>query len=103
MTILTWKAGFNPSVSGSLHHPPTLIAKACLTWLPFTPLQVSASGEGSSISGYLSRCKRGKRHWKKLWFVIKGKVLYTYTASEVRAVRERMGAKVLLSAHESNN
>lgn len=48
-------------------------------------LQVAASGEGSSISGYLSRCKKGKRHWKKLWFVIKGKVLYTYTASEVRS------------------
>lgn len=44
---------------------------------------MAASGEGSSINGYLSRCKRGKRHWKKLWFVIKGKVLYTYTANEV--------------------
>lgn len=45
--------------------------------------QVAASGEGCTISGYLSRCKKGKRHWKKLWFVIKGKVLYTYMASEV--------------------
>ena len=45
--------------------------------------QVAASGEGSAISGYLSRCKKGKRHWKKLWFVIKGKVLYTYAAREV--------------------
>lgn len=48
--------------------------------------QVAASGEGSAISGYLSRCKRGKRHWKKLWFVIKGKVLYTYMASEVLVI-----------------
>lgn len=45
--------------------------------------QVAASGEGSAISGYLSRGKKGKRHWKKLWFVIKGKVLYTYAAREV--------------------
>lgn len=49
--------------------------------------QVAASGAGSAISGYLSRCKKGKRHWKKLWFVIKGKVLYTYMASEVVVVR----------------
>jgi len=46
-------------------------------------LQVAASGEGATISGYLSRCKRGKRHWKKRWFVIKDKVLYTYIANEV--------------------
>lgn len=63
----------------ALHHlVPTTV-------LPFC--QVAASGEGSAISGYLSRCKKGKRHWKKLWFVIKGKVLYTYTASEVVVVR----------------
>uniref|UniRef100_A0A8C5ZEC9 FYVE, RhoGEF and PH domain containing 5 n=1 Tax=Marmota marmota marmota TaxID=9994 RepID=A0A8C5ZEC9_MARMA len=51
--------------------------------VPSALTEVAASGEGSAISGYLSRCKRGKRHWKKLWFVIKGKVLYTYVASEV--------------------
>jgi hypothetical protein len=51
--------------------------------LPFH--QVAASGEGSAISGYLSRCKSGKRRWKKLWLVIKGKVLYTYLASEVES------------------
>lgn len=44
---------------------------------------MAASGEGSAISGYLNRCKKGKRHWKKLWFVINGKVLYTYAAREV--------------------
>lgn len=51
---------------------------------------MTASGEGSAISGYLSRCKRGKRHWKKLWFVIKGKVLYTYMASEDKVAVESM-------------
>uniref|UniRef100_A0A8W4FPT8 FYVE, RhoGEF and PH domain containing 5 n=1 Tax=Sus scrofa TaxID=9823 RepID=A0A8W4FPT8_PIG len=50
--------------------------------------EVAASGEGCTISGYLSRCKKGKRHWKKLWFVIKGKVLYTYMASEDTAAME---------------
>lgn len=56
-----------------------------LVQTPVSPalLQVAASGEGATISGYLSRCKGGKRHWKKRWFVIKGKVLYTYMANEV--------------------
>ncbi|KFP92218.1 FYVE, RhoGEF and PH domain-containing protein 5, partial [Apaloderma vittatum] len=50
--------------------------------IPSALMEVAASGEGATISGYLSRCKRGKRHWKKRWFVIKGKVLYTYIANE---------------------
>ncbi|XP_026578775.1 FYVE, RhoGEF and PH domain-containing protein 5 isoform X2 [Pseudonaja textilis] len=58
--------------------------------IPSALLEVAASGEGSSINGYLSRCKRGKRHWKKLWFVIKGKVLYTYTANEDKVATESM-------------
>uniref|UniRef100_A0A8C3RLT5 FYVE, RhoGEF and PH domain containing 5 n=1 Tax=Chelydra serpentina TaxID=8475 RepID=A0A8C3RLT5_CHESE len=58
--------------------------------IPSALMEVAASGEGSSISGYLSRCKRGKRHWKKLWFVIKGKVLYTYTASEDKVATESL-------------
>ncbi|XP_032996996.1 FYVE, RhoGEF and PH domain-containing protein 5 isoform X1 [Lacerta agilis] len=58
--------------------------------IPSALLEVAASGEGSSISGYLSRCKKGKRHWKKLWFVIKGKVLYTYTASEDKVASESL-------------
>ncbi|XP_071461979.1 FYVE, RhoGEF and PH domain-containing protein 5 isoform X1 [Marmota flaviventris] len=58
--------------------------------VPSALTEVAASGEGSAISGYLSRCKRGKRHWKKLWFVIKGKVLYTYVASEDKVALESM-------------
>ncbi|XP_063147727.1 FYVE, RhoGEF and PH domain-containing protein 5 isoform X1 [Candoia aspera] len=58
--------------------------------IPSALLEVAASGEGSSINGYLSRCKRGKRHWKKLWFVIKGKVLYTYTANEDKVATESL-------------
>ncbi|KYO24883.1 FYVE, RhoGEF and PH domain-containing protein 5 isoform B [Alligator mississippiensis] len=58
--------------------------------IPSALMEVAASGEGSTISGYLSRCKRGKRHWKKLWFVIKGKVLYTYTANEDKVATESL-------------
>lgn len=46
--------------------------------------QVSANTENSSMSGYLHRSKGNKKQWKRLWFVIKNKVLYTYAASEVR-------------------
>lgn len=45
--------------------------------------QVSANTENSSMSGYLYRSKGNKKQWKRLWFVIKNKVLYTYAASEV--------------------
>ncbi|XP_069353772.1 FYVE, RhoGEF and PH domain-containing protein 5 [Eulemur rufifrons] len=58
--------------------------------VPSALTEVAASGEGSAISGYLSRCKKGRRHWKKLWFVIKGKVLYTYVAREDRVALETL-------------
>uniref|UniRef100_H0X8S0 FYVE, RhoGEF and PH domain containing 5 n=1 Tax=Otolemur garnettii TaxID=30611 RepID=H0X8S0_OTOGA len=58
--------------------------------VPSALSEVAASGEGSVISGYLSRCKKGRRYWKKLWFVIKGKVLYTYMASEDKVAMESM-------------
>lgn len=48
-----------------------------------TCFQVSANTD-SSMSGYLQRSK-GSKKVKRLWFVIKDKVLYTYAASEVRA------------------
>ncbi|NXG47416.1 FGD5 protein, partial [Psilopogon haemacephalus] len=58
--------------------------------IPSALMEVAASGEGATISGYLSRCKRGKRHWKKRWFVIKGKVLYTYMANEDKVATESL-------------
>uniref|UniRef100_G1NDC8 Uncharacterized protein n=1 Tax=Meleagris gallopavo TaxID=9103 RepID=G1NDC8_MELGA len=58
--------------------------------IPSALTEVTASGEGATISGYLSRCKRGKRHWKKRWFVIKGKVLYTYIANEDKVATESL-------------
>ncbi|XP_010023118.1 PREDICTED: FYVE, RhoGEF and PH domain-containing protein 5 [Nestor notabilis] len=58
--------------------------------IPSALMEVAASGEGATISGYLSRSKRGKRHWKKRWFVIKGKVLYTYIANEDKVATESL-------------
>lgn len=48
----------------------------------FYLFQVSANTD-SSMSGYLQRSKGNKKQGKRLWFVIKDKVLYTYAASEV--------------------
>uniref|UniRef100_A0A3Q4H124 FYVE, RhoGEF and PH domain containing 6 n=1 Tax=Neolamprologus brichardi TaxID=32507 RepID=A0A3Q4H124_NEOBR len=51
--------------------------------IPAALKEVSANTENSSMSGYLNRSKGNKKQWKRLWFVIKNKVLYTYAASEV--------------------
>ncbi|TMS05647.1 FYVE, RhoGEF and PH domain-containing protein 6 [Larimichthys crocea] len=40
------------------------------------------------MSGYLQRSKANKKQGKRLWFVIKDKVLYTYAASEDVAALE---------------
>ncbi|XP_042195641.1 FYVE, RhoGEF and PH domain-containing protein 5 [Callorhinchus milii] len=53
-------------------------------------MEVAAAAEGSSMNGYLQRCKSHKRHWKKLWFVIKDKVLYTYAASGDKVASESL-------------
>ncbi|KAM4650960.1 FYVE, RhoGEF and PH domain-containing protein 5 [Discoglossus pictus] len=58
--------------------------------IPSALMEAAASGENSSISGYLHRCKKGKKYWKKRWFVIKGKVLYTYTACEDKVATESL-------------
>lgn len=50
--------------------------------------EVSASEIDTSMSGYL-HVKR-KKDWKRMWFVLKGKVLYTYRASEDVAALESM-------------
>ena len=49
-----------------------------------------ANDEGSDMSGYLWVAKNKK--WKRLWFVVKGKVLYTYKASEVRLLNSLSGS-----------
>lgn len=50
-------------------------------------VQVSVGAEGSTISGSLQRRKKSKRKWKRLWFLLKDKVLYTFKAREVRGPR----------------
>jgi len=44
-------------------------------------LKLSANSEGSQVSGYLRRKVKNSR-WKRCWFVLKDRVLYTYRASE---------------------
>ncbi|XP_077449543.1 FYVE, RhoGEF and PH domain-containing protein 6 isoform X2 [Stigmatopora argus] len=56
--------------------------------IPSALKEVSANTENSSMSGYLSRSKGYKKPWKRLWFVIENKVLYTYAASEDVAALE---------------
>ncbi|KAG7252904.1 hypothetical protein CRUP_016691, partial [Coryphaenoides rupestris] len=56
--------------------------------IPAALKEVSANTENSSMSGYLNRSKGSKKQWKRLWFVIKDKVLYTYAASEDVAALE---------------
>ncbi|XP_046357623.2 FYVE, RhoGEF and PH domain-containing protein 6-like isoform X4 [Haliotis rufescens] len=51
--------------------------------------EVRANDEGSVMSGYLRVLKNTKK-WKKLWFVVKDKVLYTYKASEDMAAIESL-------------
>lgn len=51
--------------------------------------QVTVSEEGS-ISGSLQRSKKSKRSWKRLWFLLKDKVLYTYRAQEEKVASETL-------------
>lgn len=51
--------------------------------------QVTVSEEGS-ISGSLHRSKKSKRNWKRLWFLLKDKVLYTYRAQEEKVASETL-------------
>ncbi|CAG5983654.1 unnamed protein product [Menidia menidia] len=52
--------------------------------------QVSLSVEGSTMSGSLQRRKKSKRRWKRLWFLLKDKVLYTFTAREDKVASESL-------------
>ncbi|XP_039971896.1 FYVE, RhoGEF and PH domain-containing protein 5-like isoform X2 [Xiphias gladius] len=51
--------------------------------------QVTVSEEGS-ISGSLQCSKKSKRNWKRLWFLLKDKVLYTYRAQEEKVASESL-------------
>uniref|UniRef100_A0A3Q0RR35 FYVE, RhoGEF and PH domain containing 5a n=1 Tax=Amphilophus citrinellus TaxID=61819 RepID=A0A3Q0RR35_AMPCI len=51
---------------------------------------VSLGVEGSTMSGSLQRRKKSKRKWKRLWFLLKDKVLYTFTAREDKVASESL-------------
>lgn len=42
------------------------------------------------MSGSLQRRKKSKRKWKRLWFLLKDKVLYTFTAREDKVASESL-------------
>ncbi|XP_031423317.1 FYVE, RhoGEF and PH domain-containing protein 5 isoform X3 [Clupea harengus] len=52
--------------------------------------QVSVGAEGSTMTGSLQRCKKSKRKWKRLWFLLKDKVLYTFKAREDKVAAESL-------------
>nr|XP_020488783.1 FYVE, RhoGEF and PH domain-containing protein 5-like isoform X1 [Labrus bergylta] len=52
--------------------------------------QLSLAVEGSTMSGSLQRRKKSKRKWKRLWFLLKDKVLYTFTAREDKVASESL-------------
>lgn len=52
--------------------------------------QVALGAEGSTICGSLQRRKKSKRKWKRLWFLLKDKVLYTFTGPEDKVASESL-------------
>lgn len=72
--------------------------------IPAALKEVSASTGNSSMSGYLQRSKGNRKQGKRLWFVIKDKVLYTYAASEdVAALESQPLLGFVLKADSSQN
>ncbi|XP_061583598.1 FYVE, RhoGEF and PH domain-containing protein 5-like isoform X2 [Cololabis saira] len=67
-------------------HPPNIWRHRKGT-VTFTRVTVSEEG---SISGSLQRSKKTKRNWKRLWFLLKDKVLYTYRAQEEKVASESL-------------
>uniref|UniRef100_A0A3Q2P2W8 FYVE, RhoGEF and PH domain-containing protein 5 n=1 Tax=Fundulus heteroclitus TaxID=8078 RepID=A0A3Q2P2W8_FUNHE len=67
-------------------HPPNIWRHRKGT-VSFTQAAVSEEG---SISGSLQRSKTSKRNWKRLWFLLKDKVLYTYRAQEEKVASESL-------------
>ena len=79
VTNTTGKLGRNP------YHkePADVTSEGQITFPPVSLFpQVEGAEEGRQMSGYL-RCKKGNKGWKRMWFVLKDRVLYTYKASSV--------------------
>ncbi|KAM9408213.1 LOW QUALITY PROTEIN: FYVE, RhoGEF and PH domain-containing protein 5b [Pholidichthys leucotaenia] len=67
-------------------HPPNIWRHKKGT-MSFTHVMVSEEG---SVSGSLQRSKKSKRNWKRLWFLLKDKVLYTYRGQEEKVASESL-------------
>ncbi|XP_068170336.1 FYVE, RhoGEF and PH domain-containing protein 6-like isoform X2 [Antennarius striatus] len=81
------KGDQNPSMTVSTGNKTPSAFNRKQKKIPALLKEVTANTD-SSMSGYLQRSKNKKKHWKRLWFVIKDKVLYTYAASEDVAALE---------------
>ncbi|XP_076589238.1 FYVE, RhoGEF and PH domain-containing protein 6-like isoform X2 [Chaetodon auriga] len=81
------KSGQAPSAAVSPGNKATFAFSRKQKKIPAALKEVSANTD-SSMSGYLQRSKGNKKQGKRLWFVIKDKVLYTYAASEDVAALE---------------
>lgn len=55
------------------------IVKKVKKFVPQRLKEVMANDSGSSMSGWL--CRKHKKDWKRMWFVLKDQVLYMYKAS----------------------
>ncbi|XP_041047586.1 FYVE, RhoGEF and PH domain-containing protein 5b [Carcharodon carcharias] len=86
-SLLTRSPGSALSSMFHMIHTPSIRKQKKI---PSALKEVGASSEGVLMSGYLLRCKRNKRHWKKFWFVIHEKVLYTYGARGNEAAAESL-------------
>lgn len=67
--------------------------------------QVSQGTECCTIRGSLQRRKKSKRKWKRLWFLLKDKVLYTFKAREDKVASESLslqGFTVKLSERQGD-
>ena len=51
-------------------------------------LRMNASAEGAQMSGYLHKRSPKSGKYKKMWFVLKDRVLYEYRAPEDTAANE---------------
>ncbi|XP_077583220.1 FYVE, RhoGEF and PH domain-containing protein 5 isoform X1 [Stigmatopora nigra] len=74
------------AVFQSLQTPSLWRSRKSTSSLNQLPLEV----EGSTMSGMLQRRKKSKKKWKRLWFLLKDKVLYTFTTHEDKVASESL-------------
>ncbi|XP_067358453.1 FYVE, RhoGEF and PH domain-containing protein 6-like isoform X1 [Channa argus] len=88
LSLLQQKNERSPSTALSPGNRATFAFSRKQKKIPAALKEVTANTDKPSMSGYLQRSKGNKKQVKRLWFVIKNKVLYTYAASEDVAALE---------------